>query len=275
MKKLLTGLLFALWFAVPAHAQTARVVPTCSTLPQAYAPGATRDITQDVNGNTCIAGSFSATGGTISNATSGQATTTTNQGAVSYLYGFNGTTWDQLQAAAWLYGFNGTTYDRLRADTTNGLWVNVKADATAASLLSAVQAATPAGTNRIGYVSDDPCTQKTKTNLPISQNGTSSVQLVALSGSTVIYVCSLSLIAAGATTVALTTGTGTACVTGNAAVIGSTTANIANSLSLAANGGLTMGSGNGSVALGAASSELCMVLGTNVFVSGNLTYVQQ
>jgi len=136
-------------------------------------------------------------------------------------------------------------------------------------------AAVAAGTNRIGYVSDDPCTQKTKTNLPISQNGTSSVQLVALSGSTVIYVCSLSLIAAGATTVALTTGTGTACVTGNAAVIGSTTANIANSLSLAANGGLTMGSGNGSVALGAASSELCMVLGTNVFVSGNLTYVQQ
>jgi len=37
----------------------------------------------------------------------------------------------------------------------------------------------------------------------------------------------------------------------------------------------TLGSGNGSIALGAASSELCMILGTNVFVSGNLTYVQQ
>ncbi len=121
----------------------------------------------------------------------------------------------------------------------------------------------------------DPCMFQAKNNLPISQNGTSSVQLIGLSGSTSIYVCSISLIAAGATTVALTTGTGTACVTGNAAVIGSTTANIANSMSFAANGGLTLGNGQGTVAKGAASSELCMILGTNVFVSGNLTYVQQ
>lgn len=120
----------------------------------------------------------------------------------------------------------------------------------------------------------DPCMGGNKTNLAISQNGTSSVQLVALSGSTTIYVCSLSLIAAGATTMAITTGTGTACVTGNAAVIGSTTANIANSISFAANGGLTLGNGAGTVAKGAASSELCMILGTSVFVSGNLTYVQ-
>jgi hypothetical protein len=121
----------------------------------------------------------------------------------------------------------------------------------------------------------DACMFKAKTNLAISQNGTASVQLIALSGSTVIHVCSLALIAAGATTVAITTGTGTACVTGNAAVIGSTTANIANSMSLAANGGLTLGNGQGTIAKGAAASELCMILGTNVFVSGNLTYVQQ
>lgn len=124
-------------------------------------------------------------------------------------------------------------------------------------------------------VTADPCALGNKTNLPISQSGTSSVQLVALSGSTVIYVCSLSLIAAGATTVVLTTGTGSACVTGNAAVIGDTTANIANGLSLAANGGLTLGNGSGTIAKGAASSELCMTLGTNVRMSGNLTYVQQ
>lgn len=121
----------------------------------------------------------------------------------------------------------------------------------------------------------DPCMFQAKTNLPISQNGTSSVQLIALSGSTSIYVCSLSIIAAGTTTVAFTTGTGSACVTGNAAVIGSTTANIANSMSFAANGGLTLGNGQGTIAKGAASSELCMINGSNVYVSGNLTYVQQ
>src|ERR1019366_3925521 len=121
----------------------------------------------------------------------------------------------------------------------------------------------------------DPCMSANKTNLPFTTNGTTSVQLVALSGSTTIYVCSLHYIAAGATTVAFTTGTGTACVTGNAAVIGSTTAGIANSMSLAANGGMTLGNGGGTVAKGAGSSELCMILGTSVYVSGNLTYVQQ
>jgi hypothetical protein len=132
-----------------------------------------------------------------------------------------------------------------------------------------------AGTARIGYTSDDPCTQKVKLNLAFSQNGTASIQQIALSGTTTIYVCSLSLIAAGATTWALTTGTGAACVTGNAAVIGTTTAGIANSLSLAANGGLTLGSGAGTVAFGAVGGALCMVLGTSVIVAGNLTYVQQ
>lgn len=120
----------------------------------------------------------------------------------------------------------------------------------------------------------DACMFRNKTNLLINQNGTSSVQLIALSGSTTIYVCSISLFAAGATTVAITTGTGTACVTGNAGVFGSTTANIANSVSLLAGGGLTLGNGGGTVMKGAASSELCMILGTNVYVSGNLTYVQ-
>ena len=119
----------------------------------------------------------------------------------------------------------------------------------------------------------DACMFQNKTNLPISQSGTASVQLIALSGATVIYVCSLSLIAAGATTVALTTGTGTACATGTAAVLGSAT--VANSLSLATNGGLTIGNGGGTVMKGAPSSELCMILGTNVVVAGNMTYVQQ
>lgn len=122
---------------------------------------------------------------------------------------------------------------------------------------------------------NDPCLGQAKTNLAINQNGTTSAQLIALSGSTKVYVCSLFLLAAGATTLAITTGTGTACASSNTAVIGTTTANIANSVSLAANGGLTLGNGEGTIGAGAASSELCMILGSNVYVSGNLTYVQQ
>src|ERR1039458_9655571 len=78
----------------------ALVVAVCGTLPLAYKPGAVVTPTQDINGNACISGTFSATGGTISNATSAQATSGTNQGSVSYNYGFNGTTWDQLQVDA-------------------------------------------------------------------------------------------------------------------------------------------------------------------------------
>lgn len=146
------------------------------------------------------------------------------------------------------YGFvfNGTSWDRMRSATQTG---------------------------SVAIGSSDPCLGANKTNLAISNNSTSSVQLVALSGSTSIYVCSLSLISASANTVALTTGTGTACATGTAAVVGSTT--VANSLSLAANGGLTLGNGAGTVAKGAASSELCMVLGSAAYVSGNITFVQQ
>lgn len=48
---------------------------------------------------TCDSG-CSAAGGSVSNATSGVATSSTNIGAVSYNYGFNGTTWDQLQVDA-------------------------------------------------------------------------------------------------------------------------------------------------------------------------------
>ena len=119
----------------------------------------------------------------------------------------------------------------------------------------------------------DPCMFQNKTSIPFAQNGTASTQLIALSGGTTIYVCSLSIIAAGATTWALTTGTGSACASGTAAVMGSTT--VANSLSFAANGGLTLGNGGNTIAKGAAASALCHINGTNVYVSGNLTYVQQ
>lgn len=151
----------------------------------------------------------------------------------------------------------------------------IDVDTSGNALYTAMTSAIPAGTNRIGYASDDPCANKTKTNKQFTTNGTSSVELVAVSGSTTIYVCSLAFIVSSASKVAFTTGTGTACATNNAAVIGSTTANIANSMSFAANGGLTLGSGAGTIAKGAASSALCMINSVDQYTSGNLTYVQE
>lgn len=133
--------------------------------------------------------------------------------------------------------------------------------------------AIPAGTNIIGYTSNDPCSYATKLSLPISANATALTQIIAASGSTKIYVCSISLIAAGATAYNLNTGTASNCASSTAALLGSTTA--ANGLSFAANGGLTMGDGHGSILVTAASSEICTLQSNAVFVSGSMTYVQQ
>lgn len=147
--------------------------------------------------------------------------------------------------------------DQTTPGTTNGVQIN---------------AALPAGTNVVGYTSNDPCTQAAKTNLAISFQTTSIAQIIALSGTTKIYVCSLSLISSVATVFSITGGTGSNCGT-PAALIGTTSAT--HGLSLAANGGLTLGNGAGTVAVTAAGSELCIVQSGAGDISGNLTYVQQ
>ena len=148
-----------------------------------------------------------------------------------------------------------------------------------AAVLAAVQApipdcgATPC-TNKVGSLAGqpDPCFATAKVNLPISLQTTSITQQIALSGSTKIYVCSLSLIASAATVFSVTGGTGTNCGT-PAALIGTTSAS--HGLSLAANGGLTYGNGGSTVAVTGAGSELCLVQSGAGDLSGNLTYVQQ
>ena len=59
MKKYLLALFLLLPLVIPAKADSL-VVQTCGTLPLAYAPGATRYDTVDINGNKCISGSISA-----------------------------------------------------------------------------------------------------------------------------------------------------------------------------------------------------------------------
>ena len=163
--------------------------------------------------------------------------------------------------------------------TTTDVPCTLPASGTACSLIAvnkalanAANSSIPAGSALIGYTSNDVCNQAAKTNLPISFQATSIAQLIALSGTTKIYICSLSLIASAATVFSITGGTGTNCGT-PAALIGTTSAT--HGLSLAANGGLTLGNGAGTVAVTAAGSELCIVQSGSGDLVGNLTYVQQ
>ena len=134
-----------------------------------------------------------------------------------------------------------------------------------------VTTALPSGTNRIGYASDDPCTQKIKTNVAIAQSTTVAQQLVASTAGSTIYICSFSLISAGANLVSLVNGTTVSCANGSTAMIGSTT--VGSGLSFAANGGLTLGNGGAAIGVGVAGQGLCIVTQTGA-VAGNITYVQ-
>jgi len=141
------------------------------------------------------------------------------------------------------------------------------------NLATLIAASVPSGTARIGYVSDDPCNSKIKLNAPFSTTSGGPVSLIPLSGSTVIYVCSISAITDTAIKLSFIDGTGGACASAQHAIWGSTTA--ASGMSLAANGGFTQGSGNGSVGVTTAASALCLLQSGTSLIAGNVTYVQQ
>lgn len=129
----------------------------------------------------------------------------------------------------------------------------------------------------IGGVSNDPCAYAAKTNVPIS-TASGTLALVTGVSAKKIYVCSLVLIAPSAVSVSLAEGSGTTCGTSNqAGVIGvATNGTAANGMPLAANGGLTLGNGGGSIAITATAADyLCLFQSGTAQIAGNLTYVQQ
>ena len=209
----------------------------------------------------------------------GNATAPTKMAVGGGVYNSGGVTLTNGQSAALQVTSAGSLH--MTADNTNP---NGQATMSNSSpvVIASNQSALPvsvasgqiaSGAIAAGASAGDPCMFGTKSNLAISTNATSLTQIIAASGSTKIYICSISLIAAGATAFNLNTGTGTNCGTSTAALIGSTTAG--NGMSFAANGGLTLGSGSGVIAVTAASSELCTLQSNAVYMSGNLTYVQQ
>jgi hypothetical protein len=167
-------------------------------------------------------------------------------------------------------------WDLTQGTKADAAWVSGSGSliAIAKTIATNTGAAIPASTNRIGYVSDDPCTQLTKTNVGFGV-AVGTTQLVAPSGITQVYVCSFSLIAAATAVVNLVGGTGAACTTGTpVAALGSTTA--ANGMSLAANGGLTFGNGGATVVrTTTAGHGLCLIQSGTTALAGNITYVQQ
>ncbi len=117
----------------------------------------------------------------------------------------------------------------------------------------------------------DPCSGIAKTTTPISI--TTDTVIVSALASNKTYICSLILVASAAEIVSITQGDTSVCGTNEVALMGSTTD--ASGLSLAANGGLVLGTGSATVIAGTvANDDICLnVSGTNR-VSGSVTWVQ-
>lgn len=118
----------------------------------------------------------------------------------------------------------------------------------------------------------DPCKGLTKLYASISQTG--NTQLVAGTSSKKIYVCSIHVVAAAATNVAVVEGTGSVCATGTAGVSGFGGATAATGWNFAANGGIALGNGDSSLgAEGSSGDNLCVFNSGSGQVSGGISYV--
>lgn len=281
MKRIALALLFVVFACCTANAQSttrsqAQAVATCGS--QSLTAGVFYPVTQDLTGTLCTGsgggGSTSVTQGTVPWVVSGQGTAGTAATGVVTVQGIASMTpllvTPATNSAVNVAQINGVTPLMGNGVTGTGSpRVTIASDNTA----FAVNATAQAGTNRIGYISDDPCSQKTKLNAAFSTSSGGPVSIVALSGSTVVYICSISAIADTAVKLSFIDGTGGSCASAQHAIWGSTTA--ANGMSLAANGGFTQGSGNGSVGVTTAASALCLLQSGTSLIAGNVTYVQQ
>ena len=102
---------------------------------------------------------------------------------------------------------------------------------------------------------------------------TANTQIVTGSASRHTYVCSINLVVAAATNVALVSGTGSVCATGIAGMAGGTTA--ATGWNLAANGGLAQGTGVGVIARSAAVGDnVCILVSAANQTSGVMSWTQ-
>ena len=104
-------------------------------------------------------------------------------------------------------------------------------------------------------------------SVAISTASAGNVELVAISGSTVVTVCGFNAIATGTVAIQFISGTGTACATGET--------NKTGAYPLVANGGLSSGFSGAKLFAGAAGEAVCIELSAAIQVDGLLTYVQR
>lgn len=105
-------------------------------------------------------------------------------------------------------------------------------------------------------------------SLPVSVTTNTTQQLVALSGSTIIYITAWDIISRGTGDYQLVAGTGTNCATGQHALTGD--------YNFIAQTGMNKGNGQATVLKAAAGEAVCYKTGTaSILMDGSLTYQQR
>jgi len=140
---------------------------------------------------------------------------------------------------------------------------------------SATGSAVPSAARYIGGNGSGNLTGITVCDTRAKINQTAGAQIITGTASKKTYICSINLVTATAQNIAIVEGTGVTCGTGTAGVsTGGTTA--ATGWNLAANGGLTQGSGLGVImaADSAAADNVCILQSGTGQVSGVISYTQ-
>lgn len=120
---------------------------------------------------------------------------------------------------------------------------------------------------RLWVRNGNPCADHARvTSAVINTASSGNVEIVALSGSTLIYVCGYSLVVDSAVDVQFIQGTGTACATDETDLTGP--------WGFSANGGITQANSGAVQFKAPAGKALCIENSGAVQVSGHVTYVQ-
>jgi hypothetical protein len=155
------------------------------------------------------------------------------------------------------------------AGGTGPMVLNVRRDTAASSAGTSGDNATfnTDGLGRLWTRPANPCQDHARlSNAVISSSASGNVEIVALNGSDLIYVCSVSVVAGAATGVQLIYGTGTACATGETDMTGV--------WSFAANGGIALPNSGAPQFVVPAGNAFCFENSGANAVAGHVAYVR-
>ena len=296
MKKIIFAALFAVISLATAQAQTANGRATTTT--PTYSNGVAAPLSLDLSGSLRVVNSGSPSGTQDVNLTKilGAAPSLTNPlwvfPATGATFPVSGTVWQATQPVSGTFWqatqpVSGTFWQATQpvsgtfwqaTQPVSGPLTDTQLRATPVPVSGTVTAtnaangstgaSVPASATYVGANSAGNLTGiiQASASVAINVSSATTTQLVALSGSTKIYVTSFDAIAGGTGNITFVYGTGSSCGTGTTSLTGA--------YNLTAQAGIAKGNGLGPVLVVPAGNALCVTTSAAVQMSGSVAYTQ-